>query len=360
VAFGSLGRSEFVCEYSDLDPLFVVGMKSGNQNRERIRERFLTPLIAQSPWLLLDDRDAVSAGKWESVKNADIKYPIYTLEQLRDRKEAVDKQRYCQLLLEAAPLYGYAMLKDITKELLPKFARPLIRTEPSFRIDFFTLTQYVMEFFLSFDNPQFLYKDAFKFWKTRFLREPYYFSNILNLLVGCNRVSNRQQVDPDYISGSTTVKLFRATELVGVLDRQLMGNKTLLSDCKKQVDDIIKHRKLTKARLRLYDGSYETDPARLFHGMLMIVLIRFAECWSMLYSEDLRNALMPKDVAYESKFISYVGSRGEDIKHLVAMRNSYLRYMAGADDVIQRILLKGGLLGTQVKGLSSSLDWLTQ
>src|SRR5215470_6559310 len=78
VAFGSLGRLEFVPRYSDFDPLIILGADSAKKPSDNaIRSAVLIPLARMCPWLRFDDSSNVMAGGWSSIKRCELKYPVY-------------------------------------------------------------------------------------------------------------------------------------------------------------------------------------------------------------------------------------------------------------------------------------------
>jgi hypothetical protein len=185
IAFGSLGRYEFVPTYSDLDPLIIFRTRGGpTLSAVDIRTEVLRPLVLHNPWLLLDDRELVQAGKLHDIVNADLKYPVYAFDDLVGASDERSQQRKWQLILEATALYGSDLFEQLRKRIVPTMRRSPLDERDRDRIDFSKLITDVPEYFASFENPAFLYKDAFKYWKTRFLREFYFFGNMLNLLLG--------------------------------------------------------------------------------------------------------------------------------------------------------------------------------
>lgn len=168
-AFGSLGRSEFVFEYSDLDPLIIVEPLGGRPpSSEDVRAAVLQPLMQNNFWLTLDDGDLVREFEWADIQAADLKYPVYLAKQFVEEKGIRAEQRRWQGILESRPLYSRQLSDDLRGKIAPHLSRRLAsveREESQRHIDFFDLATRAPQFFAGFEDPQFLYKDAFKYWK---------------------------------------------------------------------------------------------------------------------------------------------------------------------------------------------------
>jgi len=347
VAFGSLGRSEFVPTYSDLDPLIIFRNRDGvAPDLNEIRGAILRPLLLHNPWLLLDDRDLVQAGKWNKITGAELKYPVYAFDELADATDERAKQRRWQVSLEATALYGSDLFEDLRQRIVPKLGR--WGQDERDRISFLQLITTVPEFFASFENPAFLYKDAFKYWKTRFLREFYSFANLLNLLLGWYLDKHGEELGPRYLAGSSTLKIIRATKFAAEMDDELGRSPALRTFYQDVVDKVLKKHELEKGALLLFGDAYKTEPARLLHAMLATVLSRFAACWTAIYDENVRAALraIPKSHAnFDATFPACIedAKAHQKVRDLQSKRRSYLKYMAAAADLIERVFPRGRL-----------------
>ena len=356
LAFGSLGRSEFVPAYSDLDPLIIVTkLKRGNPTHDQIRDAILRPLATHNHWLLLDDSDLIKSGKWIKISNTELKYPVYNVAQLTAIRDEMAEQRRWQLLLESTPLYRFEFFETLQHRIIPK-------RKGQGSIDFLKLTSTIPKFFASFENPKFLYKNAFKYWKTRFLREFYAFANMLNLLLGAYLDMHGKKIRPEYLSGSTAVKIIRATKFALQMEEELRGNINLERYYRDQFAILLERHSIEKGPLLLFGVTYRAEPARLLHGMLATVLARFAACWEAIYDEHVRNVLenIPDSVNFDATFGSTINDPDakQVIDDLQTKRRSYLRYMAAAADMIDRAFPRGRLWSQQTisNRFSASLE----
>jgi hypothetical protein len=347
LAFGSLGRFEFVHGYSDLDPLIIVNSsKSRKPDPTEIRDAILQPLLQVNPWLLAEDTDdnrRISAGELKGIEDIDLKYPVYEFDQLVENSNEEDiEQRQWQILLEATPLYGSQILEKLLQKIIPKVSD----NKGVDHIDFSELISRIPNFFASFEDPTFLYKNAFKYWKTRILREFYSFANLLNLLLGWYLFKQGVSITPGYLSGCTTLKIMRATKFAAQMEKELKGNQKLEQFHQEQVAEVIKKHNLDTESLLLYGSTYKIKPAQQLHSMLANVLSRSSVCWQMIYDEKVRSALRQlrkKQCNFDATFVATI--KDPKIRliadDLVAKRTTYLRYMAAAAEVIHRAFARG-------------------
>ncbi len=189
IAFGSLGRLEFVGASSDLDAMIVTTGTPCPPHRLR---SVLSALSKAHPWLLVDDRDLVVAGRWKSIRSVDLKFPVLRSRQITHPATDLERTRRWQLILEARPLYGDRLFDTLRKGAIPckEEQRPVTlggRVSSPSLIDFEPIADEITDFYASFENPAFLYKSALKYWKTRFLREFYMFAVTVSLVLGWYR-----------------------------------------------------------------------------------------------------------------------------------------------------------------------------
>src|SRR5829696_1180596 len=281
VAFGSLGRLEFVRTLSDLDPLIIVkSAKSTPIHENEVRAAILGPLARANSWLAMDNRDDVVAGEWENLPGVDLKYPVLTVEDLQNGQDQLTRQRRWQLLLESRPLYNEDMFKEVSDSLLPQQPIPYPRRSREQIVDFEQLVEHAPQIFAPLENPTFLYKSPFKYWKARILREFYVFATSLYFVLGWYRQQRSEALDYRYLRSSTATKIMRSTEFfAGALDKRLMQNTYLRGHYDEQMKDLLTKHKIKYHDLMAYGEPYSTGAARLLHGLFAHLLSWFASCW---------------------------------------------------------------------------------
>jgi hypothetical protein len=190
-------------------------------------------------------------------------------------------------------------------------------------------------FFASFDNPAFLYKNQFKYWKTRFLRDFLTFSTQTLLVLGWYlQKTNGVPVDPHFVRAATVIKIMRTLRFAVEIEREALQNPANGEEYAEKMNDILKECNIKKRTVRLYGAHYKSPAGQTLHGLLISVLARFSDCWEKLYDPRTRAVLetLPKELNFESRFeqeLPDTESR-EVVGDLLDLRDSYRRYMAAA------------------------------
>jgi hypothetical protein len=354
IAFGSLGRLEYVAGTSDLDPIIVVEGTCSQDDAMLLRSEILKPISQMNPWLGLDHRDAILQDNWSAIAAPEIPFPVIGTADLNEQGTLLMKQRRWQILLEGRSLFNNTLFNSIYDALLPYKTKSisLLDDEPipqKREIDFQQLTAAGGGFFGSFDNPEFLYKSPFKYFKTRFLRDFFVFSTQLIFVLGWYRQSHAEELSHRYIRVATVNKMIRLTRFADELERICRTNSVLASQYEQEIAQALVESELSIAPLLLFGNHYSTRAARLLHGLLMSVLSRFVACWRLIYDPHVRSVLegLPKHINFESSFSqqSLTGTSGEVVSELKQRRDSYRKYMAATATVIQLIFIRGRVWG---------------
>lgn len=355
VAFGSLGRLEYVPGVSDLDPIILVEGQSSPDLAFAARSAILKPLAEMNPWLGLDHREKVLQGKWDAIPSPDIPYPVIGTEEFNPTQEVIYQRRW-QVLLEGRCLFNDGLFNSVYNLLLPQIqrTRSLLEEEsieyPT-ETDFYELTTAGAVFFGGFDNPQFLYKTPFKYFKTRFLRDFFVFGTQLNFLLGWYLQRDHEQVLPRFIRAATVTKMMRALRFAKELEEACKDNTALATSYEEVINEVLADFKLQLQPLLLFGSHYKTIPGRLLHGLLMSVLSRYVACWEQIYDPHVRTVLeaLPKDLNFESKFPQHLKnpSAGPILGDLQDRRDSYRRYMAATASVIRKVFPHGRVWAKQ-------------
>ena len=352
IAFGSLGRFEFVPSTSGLDPLIVVeGSALDEDAATAIRTAVLTPLAALNPWMTFDEREKVVAGEWPAVSNVDVRYPVLVLEQLRSGKDKLTAQRQWQILLEGRPLHNDKFFGEIYEALLPqiKRGRSVEDADDSAvtnTVNFQRLTSAGATFFGGFDNPLFLYKSPAKYWKSRFLRDFFVFASQVLFVLGWYRQRNANApLAPRYIRSATVIKLMRSVWFAQELERECRTNIALGNSYKKKIQKILQDFRIKEDRILLFGTHYTTEPGRLLHGLILNVLSSFSQCWEKVYDPHVRDVLerLPKDLNFDSLFEQPLPDEEakEVIDELKQLRDSYRRCIAATARALKVVFVQG-------------------
>lgn len=342
VAFGSLGRREYVSGVSDLDPLIVIKGSVSPSVAAKARAAILAPLATTNPWLALDHRQHVVSSNWSAIENVSIPYPVLgTDELLSGTPSALTAQRQWQVLLEGRPLMNSAFFDDLYEALLPRIDGPHQR-----EIDFHTLTVAGGTFFGGFDNPVFLYKSPFKYFKTRFLRDFFVFGTQLTFLLGYYLQRGGEHLHSKYIRAATINKMIRALQFARQLDQECSANKSLNDLFVEDITSILKAHDLQWAPILQFGSEqYDSLSARYLHGLLMNVLSRFSACWEQVYDPHVRSVLaaLPRDVSVDSAFPQHVTDPHavSVLAELRERRDSYRKYMSATASVIRNVFPRG-------------------
>lgn len=352
VAFGSLGRSEFVLNASDLDPIILVDGDLNPRSVNEIRSAILSPLAEVNPWLPLDERDKVLARDWENVSAPEIRFPVLSTHELTAGVERLTMQRRWQILLEGRPLWNERLFNEIYAMLLPQIRRPRSRFRDSpgtseTEIDFRSLVRGGADFFGGFEDPAFLYKSAFKYWKTRFLREGFVFASQLLFVLGSYLQTDGERLSQHYIRAATYTKLVRCVRFAQELENACSQNPALNKIYTKRVNEIIKPLDIPQERVLLYgtDEAYSTLPARLLHGLILNILTRFTRCWEKIYDPNVRGLLdtLPKHNNPDSLFEQEIQDpeTRSTVRELKELRRGYHRYMKATAKVVDEVFVNG-------------------
>jgi hypothetical protein len=342
VAFGSIGRREYVPRSSDLDALIVIEGTATPDVVAATRSTILTPLARMSPWLAFDHREHVISDNWSVINTVDISYPVIGSDELiaADVSE-LTRQRQWQLLFEGRYLLDEDFFDELYDYLLPR-----IDKGDHDEIDFQHLATADVTFFGGFDSPLFLYKSPFKYFKTRFLRDFFTFGSQLELLLGYYQQQHGEQLHRKYIRAATVNKMMRSLRFAEELERVCCKNKGLSDYFETAIDATLKAHSITRAALLQFGATeYESSPARLLHGLLMSVLARFSACWEQIYNPHVRLVLseLPKTVNLESPFPQNISGARERavVTELQQRRDSYRRYMSATAVVLRDVFPRG-------------------
>lgn len=367
VAFGSLGRLEYVAGVSDLDPIILVDGHSSPELAAAARSAILKPLAQMNPWLKMDHRDKVLQDRWGEIPEPDIPYPVIGTAELGAPAEKLISQRRWQILLEGRSLFNDDLFKMSYEAILPQIRRSksLTEEEPGEIVrgaDFQELTTAGALFFGGFDNPLFLYKTPFKYFKTRFLRDFFVFGTQLNFLLGWYLQTDHEQIPLTFVRAATVTKMMRAMRFAKELEDACKGNPVLTDHFDDIIKEILARNKLPLEPLYLFGGHYSTAPGRLLHGLLASVLSRFVGCWERIYDPYVRAILesLPRDLNFESRFEQEIKdpSTRAVLDELQQRRDSYRRYMAATASVIASVFPSGRvwLMQTIPRWVRAALD----
>lgn len=350
IGFGSLGRLEYVLGSSDLDPIILVRGKCSPTRAAAAREAVLIPLLKANPWLDMDYRESVLHKKWVDIAEPQIPFPVVGTDTLTTSTDDLVSQRRWQILLEGRCIFNDGLFNVTYDALLPhvSLATSLLEdasTSATHVPDFRELCSAGLGFYGKFDNPLFLYKSPFKYFKTRFLRDFFVFGTQLNFLLGWYLLRAGELLPARYIRAATLTKIARAVRFAAELDRECLENAGLATHCEADIQEALDRYTVQRKPLLLFGTHYETVPARLLHGLLMSVLARFVMCWEQIYDPSVREALasVPRNLNFESKFPQEVpGNQAQQVlQELQERRASYRRYMAATAEVLIELFPRG-------------------
>lgn len=346
LAFGSLGRLEYVAGASDLDPIILVDGTCSPTMAAAVRAAILPALSKMNPWLGMDWKDEILRNDWAAIPNPDIPYPVLGTAELRSADSLLAMQRRWQMLLEGRPLYNDSMFYSVYESLLPQIKRSKPLLEPHMSgpvaiIDFRVLADAGVSYFGGFDSPAFLFKSPFKYFKTRFLRDFFVFGTQLLFVLGwyLQEYDEQTQLPPRYIRAATVTKIMRVVRFAVELERECKGNSAVASMYEADIKETITRFELHVQPMMLFGAHYSPGPGRLLHGLVMSVLSRFVACWDRIYDPYVRSVLerVPKHLNFESRFPQTTGDPVADsvLAELQERRDSYRRYMAATATVIR-------------------------
>jgi hypothetical protein len=359
VAFGSLGRREYVSGVSDLDPIIIVRGSVSATLRAKVRSAILAPIVATNPWLPFDHRAHIIANQWQQIADANVPYPVIGTDELLSKQaKGLTKQRQWQVLLESRPLLNSDFFNEVYDALLPQIDRHGRRD-----IDFQQLSTSAGVFFGSFDNPLFLYKSPFKFFKTRFLRDFFIFGTQLAFLIGHYLQRAGERLHTKYVRAATVNKMMRALRFAEQLDFECAGNASLCEVYEGEITAVLTSHGLHRPPLLQFGADqYRTAPARYLHGLLLSVLSRFSACWEQIYDPHVRAVLetIPKSVSVDSVFPQAVTDE-QAVAVLMDLRDrreSYRKYMSATATVIRDVFPRGRTwsMATVPRWISDSLE----
>ena len=347
LAIGSLGRGEFDLETSDLDLVVLAHSTSKKPTPNELRSRLLSPLASHNAWLTLDDKEAVASGAWDTISSLELKYPIVYTEALEEATKA-PFYRDWQILFEGKPLYNPSLCTTVLNSLLALKYRqgesgPTDASQTPIPLE--QILKSIPAHLTSLENPKRLYKSAAKYWKARFLRDFYAFSNLLTLVRGWFLISADERFTLDDLCAPTIVKLLESLDFPRQLDKELRENPALASYHEEQLQNIMKEDEVDEGPLLLYGGQYTSKAARLLHGMIVNLYHRFGACRSKLYDQQIKVTLSDpalEEVNFDSRFTSALrGDLPEAVNELLELRASYLKYMSCAAKSIREVFGKG-------------------
>jgi hypothetical protein len=247
------------------------------------------------------------------------------------------------LLLESRVLYREADFDDLRERIVPKTVNKR-RTGSHQResIDFEEIAKSIPQFFNGFDNPAFLYKDNFKYWKTRFLRDFYTFANMINIVLGVHLDEDGENLTSEFLSGSIAVKIIRSAKFADEIEKQDIKNSKLRKNHFLKLSQIMKKHGLGDVNLLMYGNGYETKAARTLHGLMAGLLERFSRCWDEIYDKDVRDALKSmKKINFDSKFSPEITDEKmkSKIETWESMRGDYRQFMATIAEVVHQFFI---------------------
>lgn len=316
VAFGSLGRLEFVQGVSDLDVLLLYQSSDGAaRSPDELRRAVLEPIARTNPWLAMDDRDTFLDLGWQHVSNVDLKYPVYSVAELVQGADAMARCRHWQLLFESRVLYGQGVCEPLMGR-----RRPL------------DIVRDAREFFASFENPLLLYKKPSKYWKTRFLREFFVFSTTLTAVLAWYSAAPRStSVSAPSLAEPVIVKLVRVAQSGAELLGMLAKNKPLVSRFSKTLQGILDLHEIAREPLLVYGEPYQNELASTFYGLLMATLARFVMCWQTIYDPNVLSSLdqVPLTFNPDATVLGVIQDVrcAATVEELISLRKSYRRHM---------------------------------
>jgi len=341
VAFGSLGRLEYVPRVSDLDSIIIVEGDVSKEVAADARSQILTPLARQAPWLIFDHHESIIQGRWQDIKAVEIAYPVIGTNELRGANSLSNNlmaQRRWQLLLESRVISNGKLFESIYHDLLP--FRPNTRD-----LDFENLASEVTPFFGGFDNHNLLYKTQCKYFKTRFLRDYFSFASILIFVLGWFKQSvDLRKLPPNFIRASTATKMMRLHSFAMVLDGACKGNSALRKNYQCSIASILDKHKIDRRTLQSFGGHLHTSPGKYLHALLMNLLSLFVSCWRQIYDTDVRLVLgqVPPDLNLDSRFShGLTGNEKTIVDNLCKLRDRYQRYMSATTEIIRDVFADG-------------------
>ncbi len=356
-AFGSLGRLEFTRGHSDLDPMIIVDASASNEpDKNEVRSLLLTPLAKAHPWLNLDHRPHVIGQNWSKITNPDLPFPVMMKHELLNPTSQTSRQRRWQLLFESRPLAGEAIFNSV---YLPIFQTESIQSDEvggvisTMTMDFYSLHQGLRDYFPAFCDPAFLYKNHYKHWKTRYLREFFEFSMCLTIVLGYYQQTSPKanlRIDENLLRASTLTKLTRALAFVDVADEELKNDKPLDENFAHQIEDILKSCDIERAELLLFDSGPISETGRLLQALLMTLLHRFSVCRNQLFERrvsDILNSIDPASCPvrsgerYPGKFDDHQSQ--VLINNLERLQLNYLQYMTATAKALIALFTDGSL-----------------
>jgi hypothetical protein len=352
IAFGSLGRLEYVRAYSDLDPLILIQEDCDEDAKKQVRTSVLGSLTKDNPWLVIDDRELILQSEWSKLANQDLRFPVLCLSQFEKGSSPLEQQRRWQVLFESRPLYNTELCALAYRCVLPQvgLSASLLGTGYTrHAVDFRVIIENSPEFFAGFSNPTFLFKSALKYWKTRFLREFFEFSTQMSSVLGWFLQKAGSSLELDYLRSSTVMKIMRAHQFVEVLEHHFKNNEVNTVYYSQVIDEIIAKCNINKRALLAFQGRPwhpSSYAASTLHALLMCVLSRFSDCWERLYDPHVRELLerIPiSDINFDALFRPAIQDPElySLVEGLVQARKSYLRYMIATARIIDQLFIHG-------------------
>lgn len=364
-AFGSLGRLDFHPHYSDLDPLIIVGDDHG-YDRNEIRGRVLGPLLRSSPWIRVDDHAEVARRDWTAITNIDIKFPVVSLEELRVSEDPLIDSRRWQIVMESVPVYGDCLFErahQISSECIGH--RVLGASDVGDRRHIEALMSGVPRFLARFDEPGRLYKSNYKYFKTRYLREFFSFTAIVDLVM--EWVDRAAGLDLTKVCAfttrvlqtSTTAKFIRLLDLPARLNEVISGPARRRQEvCEREISAVLVRHRIATESLVEGTSSGMTRSASMMLSLALSLIKLYVECRELLYDRHVRDVLCQRpaeSVNFDGRFVEHLMPGADPaLRDLFILRERYLRYMSAYAEIIPGVigrLLAGKSIPASVRGV---------
>jgi hypothetical protein len=335
VVFGSLGRMEFVPALSDVDPIIVWDAPRDEPTMAaRLREGLIGRLARAHSWLQIDDRATFLTAGWGTVKNVDMKFPVFNRAELLAATPEAEKRRW-QIMFESRPLVGAAFYYELFGEVCAAQSD----AEPT---DFSRLAQKSLNYFSHFEEPE-MYKDAVKYFKATLFRDFYKFANITNLALGW-RAQFSESVDLlRHLRAPSLVKIWRLVQLADAAEQSAVTSApsaalaALLNDvASATADDSL-------AQIAP-PPAYRDEAAQLLYRLIVRLVYRFTQCWEEMYLPATRNALRGiRGIKLDAVFPTTIDDAAAEqkIEQLLDLRRKYLAEMRNLSRVLAEYFFVG-------------------
>ena len=341
VCFGSLARYEYMPGASDLDFLVVYRAIPGHEpDPNQVRSAILEPLATQNPWLILDDKDKILAGRCDDISSKEFKYQVLSLSDLLDGQDPLLAERRWQILLESRCLYGFDFYEHFHERITPRQSKPLLSEEGTVgRLNRLSLLTKIPEYMVRFDDPKRIHKSPSKYWKSRLLREVFQFANIANLVVDLADTDTSSASERNDLRDPTALKLIRLTRSARWIDQRLTGQTSSIRRFAPKIEQILQGYQIEPSRLPPVHANYRSEAAKLCHGVMIAIIGRFNQARILLYDPNVQAVLdnLSPSTIFDSRFWESLadGGDGRVINSLRDARLGYLKYIAAATSLIR-------------------------